>query len=234
MNIKQKLIMAFALIASLPVLLVAVWIILNVRNEARETFIDSSGREIRQVENAMQLFFEGISQNVAYLAEHPQLQNIDAHLKRYLSSDAAQVAMGEQDQRLFDLFAGLARSHSAYAYLSLGTQEGGYVFWPGDPKLAGYDPRTRPWYKTAMAQPGKTLRTEAYYWAADDVVLVSTVRSFSNRLGSNGGVVNIDVSLKQLTDLIKQIKLGESGYLMLMEGNNTVLVDPHDPSHNFK
>jgi methyl-accepting chemotaxis protein len=43
-------------------------------------------------------------------------------------------------------------------------------------------------------------------------------------------VVNIDVSLKQLTDLVKQIKLGESGYLMLMEANGTVLVDPSDPS----
>ncbi|KAB0495649.1 methyl-accepting chemotaxis sensory transducer with Cache sensor [Pseudomonas vancouverensis] len=234
MNIKQKLTLAFAVIASLPVLLVAVLIILNLRNEAREAFTDSSAREIRQVETAMQLFFEGISQNVAYLAEHPQLQAIDGHLKRYLGSDAAQVPMGEQDQRVFQLFAGLAKSHPAYAYLSLGTEEGGYVFWPGDPKLAGYDPRTRPWYKTALANPGKTLRTDAYYWAADDVVLVSTVRSFSNQLGSHGGVVNIDVSLKQLTDLVKQIKLGESGYLMLMEGNNTVLVDPHDPSHNFK
>jgi methyl-accepting chemotaxis protein len=234
MNIKQKLILAFAVIASLPVILVAVLIILNVRHEAREAFIDSSGREIRQVENAMQLFFEGISQNVAYLADHPQLQGIDTSLKRYLASDAAQVSMGEQDQHLFQLFAGLAKSHSAYAYLSLGTEEGGYVFWPGDPKLASYDPRTRPWYKAAMAQPGKTVRTDAYYWAADDVVLVSTVQSFSNRLGTNAGVVNIDVSLKQLTDLVKQIKLGASGYLMLMEGNNTVLVDPKDPTHNFK
>jgi methyl-accepting chemotaxis protein len=234
MNIKQKLILAFTVIASLPVILVAVLIILNVRNEARETFIDSSGREIRQVENAMQLFFEGIGQNVAYLAEHPQLQNIDANLKRYLASDAAKMAMGDQDQQLFQLFAGLAKSHPAYAYLSLGTEDGGYVFWPGDPQLASYDPRTRPWYKTAMAQPGKTLRTDAYYWAADDVVLVSTVQSFANRLGSHGGVVNIDVSLKQLTDLVKQIKLGASGYLMLMEGNNTVLVDPAEPTHNFK
>ncbi|CAI8800345.1 MAG: methyl-accepting chemotaxis protein [Pseudomonas sp.] len=234
MNIKQKLILAFAAIASLPVILVAVLIILNVRQEARETFSDSSGREIRQVENAMQLFFEGISQNVAYLAEHPQLQSIDASLKRYMASDAAQMPMGEHDQQLFQLFSGLARSHSAYAYLSLGTEDGGYVFWPGDPKLSGYDPRTRPWYKTAMAQPGKTLRTDAYYWAADDVVLVSTVQSFTNRLGSNAGVVNIDVSLKQLTDLVKQIKLGDSGYLLLMEGNDTVLVDPNEPSHNFK
>lgn len=182
------------------------------------------------LDNAMQLFFEGISQNVAYLAAHPQLQGITGQVKRYLASDAAQVATGERDQQLFKLFEGLAKSHSAYTYLSLGTEDGGYVFWPGDPALASYDPRTRPWYKTAMAQPGKTLRTEAYYWAADDVVLVSTVQSFNDR----SGVVNIDVSLKQLTDLVKQIKLGESGYLMLMEANNTVLVDPNDPSHNFK
>ena len=230
MNIKQKLILAFAVIASLPVILVAVLIILNVRHEARDSFVDSSGREIRQVDNAMQLFFEGISQNVAYLAAHPQLQGITGQVKRYLASDAAQVATGERDQQLFKLFEGLAKSHSAYTYLSLGTEDGGYVFWPGDPALASYDPRTRPWYKTAMAQPGKTLRTEAYDWAADDVVLVSTVQSFNDR----SGVVNIDVSLKQLTDLVKQIKLGESGYLMLMEANNTVLVDPNDPSHNFK
>ena len=230
MNIKQKLILAFAVIASLPVILVAVLIILNVRHEARDSFVDSSGREIRQVDNAMQLFFEGISQNVAYLAAHPQLQGINGDVKRYLASDAAQIAPGERDQQLFKLFEGLAKSHSAYTYLSLGTEDGGYVFWPGDPALASYDPRTRPWYKTAMAQPGKTLRTEAYYWAADDVVLVSTVQSFNDR----SGVVNIDVSLKQLTDLVKQIKLGESGYLMLMEANNTVLVDPNDPSHNFK
>ena len=230
MNIKQKLILAFAVIASLPVILVAVLIILNVRHEARDSFVDSSGREIRQVDNAMQLFFEGISQNVAYLAAHPQLQGINGQVKRYLAGDAAQVATGERDQQLFKLFEGLAKSHSAYTYLSLGTEDGGYVFWPGDPALASYDPRTRPWYETAMAQPGKTLRTEAYYWAADDVVLVSTVQSFNDR----SGVVNIDVSLKQLTDLVKQIKLGESGYLMLMEANNTVLVDPNDPSHNFK
>ena len=89
MNIKQKLILAFAVIASLPVILVAVLIILNVRHEARDGFVDSSGREVRQVENAMQLFFEGISQNVAYLAAHPQIQAINADVKRYLASDAA-------------------------------------------------------------------------------------------------------------------------------------------------
>lgn len=212
MNIKHKLTLAFAAIAGLPVILVALLVILNLRDDARQGFLDSSGREIRQVDNAMQLFFEGLSQNVDYLASHPLLQSVDSGLKRYISADAAQVSESEQDRALFQLFAGLAASHPAYAYLSLGTQEGGYSFWPGDPNLANYDPRSRPWYKRAMAAPGKALRTEAYYWAADDVVLVSTVRSFANQLGQQGGVVNIDVSLKQLTGMVRQIKLGESGH----------------------
>jgi hypothetical protein len=74
------------------------------------------------------------------------------------------------------------------------------------------------------------VRTGAYYWAADDAVLVSTVRAVANQLGNPGGVVNIDVSLKGLTEIVKQIKLGESGYLMLMENNGNVMVDPATPA----
>ena len=234
MNIKQKLTWAFAIIACLPVVLVATLVVLNLRSDAKDNFIDGSGREIRQVSNAMQLFFDGISQNVEYLANQPLVKTADASVKSRVSADAANIPDTEIDTKLFDLFAALAASHPAYSYVSYGLASGGYAFWPGDAKMANYDPRVRPWYKTAMANPGKTVRTEAYYWAGDDAVLVSTVRAVANQLGAQGGVVNIDVSLKQLTEIVKQIKLGESGYLMLMENNGTVLVDPKQPEHNFK
>ena len=234
MNIKQKLTWAFAIIACLPVVLVATLVVLNLRSDAKDNFIDGSGREIRQVSNAMQLFFDGISQNVEYLANQPLVKTADASVKSRVSADAANIPDTEIDTKLFDLFAALAASHPAYSYVSYGLASGGYAFWPGDAKMANYDPRVRPWYKTAMANPGKTVRTESYYWAGDDAVLVSTVRAVANQLGAQGGVVNIDVSLKQLTEIVKQIKLGESGYLMLMENNGTVLVDPKQPEHNFK
>ncbi|QVM96158.1 methyl-accepting chemotaxis protein [Pseudomonas sp. B21-012] len=234
MNIKQKLTWAFAVIAGLPVILVATLVVLNLRSEAREGFVDGSSREIRQVANAMQLFFEGISQNVDYLAAQPLVSATGGEVKKYLGADAAQIALGEHDKKLYDFFASLAASHPAYSYVSYGLSDGGYAFWPGDAKMANYDPRQRPWYQAAMATPGKTLRTDAYYWAGDDAVLVSTVRAVANQLGNPGGVVNIDVSLKQLTEIVKQIKLGESGYLMLLEDNGNVLVDPRDPGHNFK
>ena len=234
MSIKQKLTWAFAVIAGLPIVLVATLVVLNLRGEARDGFLDGSSREIRQVSNAMNLFFQGITQNVDYLASLPQVTGAGETIKKHISADAAQIAPGEQDKALFELFTRLANSHPDYAYVSYGLKDGGYAFWPGDPSMSNYDPRTRPWYQAAMANPGKTLRTAPYYWAGDDAVLVSTVRSVANQLGNPGGVVNIDVSLKGLTEIVQQIKLGESGYLILMENNGNVMVDPRDASHSFK
>ena len=233
MNIKQKLTWAFATIAFVPVILVAIVVILNVRSQATHNFKDSSSREIRQIENAMKLFFDGITQNVAYLARHPEIINA-GELKSYVSADAASVPLPEANQALLAVFDRFAKTHPTTAYLSVGRPDGTYGIWPDDPKLSNYDPRVRPWYKAGMASPGQTVRTGAYYWAPDDAVLIGTVSTIQGANGQPAGVVGVDVSLKQLTDLIKQIKLGESGYLMLVEKSGNVLVDPADPAHTFK
>jgi methyl-accepting chemotaxis protein len=233
MNIKQKLTWGFAVIACLPVIVVAVLVIFNLREAARADFVDNSGREILQIDNGMKQFFDGISQNVEYLAKDPRIV-VAGDLKNYSSADAAQIPLTENNQRLLDIFEGFAKTHPSTAYLSLGLSDGGYASWPNDPKIANYDPRQRPWYKAAMAAPGTTVRTDAYYWAPDDVSLIGTVRSVTDAAGKVVGVVGLDVSLKQMTELVKNIKLGNSGYLMLIEANGNVLVDPSDAKHNFK
>ena len=233
MNIKQKLTWGFAVIACLPVIVVAVLVVYNLREAARADFVDSSGREIRQIDNGMKQFFDGISQNVEYIAKDPRV--IAArHLKNYSGADAPQLPLTETNERLLEIFEGFAKTHPSTAYLSLGLSDGGYASWPNDPKIANYDPRQRPWYKAAMAAPGTTVRTDAYYWAPDDVSLIGTVHSVTDAAGQVVGVVGLDVSLKQMTELVKNIKLGDSGYLMLIEANGNVLVDPSDAKHNFK
>ncbi|AKJ99245.1 methyl-accepting chemotaxis protein [Pseudomonas sp. Cab53] len=233
MNIKQKLTWAFATIACLPVILVAVLVVLNLRDAAKTNFLDSSGREIRQIDNGMKMFFDGISQNVEFFAKDPRIVSAKG-LKNYSSADAAQIPLTETNQQLLAIFDGFAKSHPTTAYLSLGQNDGGYASWPDDAKLSNYDPRVRPWYKAALASPGTTTRTDAYYWAPDDVTLICTVHTVTDANGKVIGVVGLDVSLKQLTELVKAIKLGDSGYLMLIEGNGNVLVDASDAKHNFK
>ncbi|CAI8879332.1 methyl-accepting chemotaxis protein [Pseudomonas jessenii] len=233
MNIKQKLTWAFATIACLPAILVAIIVVLNLRNAAQANFLDSSGREIRQIDNGMRQFFDSISQSVEYLAKDPRIVSATG-LKNYSGAEAAQIPFPEINQQLLGIFERFAKSHPTTAYLSLGLNDGGYATWPDDPKMAKYDPRVRPWYKAAMAAPGATVRTEAYYWAPDDVSLIGTVRTITDSSGTPVGVIGLDVSLKQLTELVKNIKLGKSGYLMLVEANGNVLVDPSNSKHNFK
>ncbi|TFY84719.1 methyl-accepting chemotaxis protein [Pseudomonas nabeulensis] len=233
MNIKQKLTWAFAAIACVPVILVAVLVVLNLREGAQANFLDSSGREIRQIDNGMQQFFDGISQNVEYVAKDPRVVAAK-DLKNYAGADAAQIPLTPTNKELLAIFEQFAKSHPSTAYLSLGLADGGYASYPDDTRLNNYDPRVRPWYKAAIAAPGKTVRTGAYYWAPDDVVLIGTVHTVADATGNLLGVVGLDVSLKQLTELVRNIKLGDSGYLMLVEANGNVLVDPSDAKHNFK
>ena len=87
MNIKQKLTWVFAAIACLPVVMVAVLVVLNLRSAAQANFLDSSGREIRQIDNGMKQFFESIRQNVEYLAKDPRIASVKG-LKNYTAANA--------------------------------------------------------------------------------------------------------------------------------------------------
>ena len=233
MNIKQKLTSLFTVTACLPVILVAGVVILNIRSQATDDFLDGSGREIRQIDRNIQQFFTGIQQNVEYLTQDPALARLTS-LKNYTAADAAQTPLPEAAKQTLEGFTRFAKSHPNTAYVYLGLSDGSYVSWPDDPTLASYDPRVRPWYQTGMANAGQTVRTAAYYYAKDNATSIGVVRTLDDAKGAPRGVLGVDISLKQLTELVKSITLGQRGYLMLVEDNGNVLVDPRDPSHNFK
>ncbi|MFK0270479.1 methyl-accepting chemotaxis protein [Pseudomonas asiatica] len=233
MNIRNKLTLAFATIACAPVLLVAAIVLMNARSQAEAGFVDSTGREMRQIENAMMLFFDGISQNVNDFSTRAEVVSTQP-LKDYTSDSAASIALSPEHQHLAQIFDHFAQSHPGTAYLSLGREDGTFATWPEDPQRHSYDPRQRPWYQLAMSQPGKVMRSGAYFWPADNAILLSTVRTFSDASGKPAGVFALDVSINQLTDIVRKIKLGNTGYLLLIEGNGNVLTDPSDDTHNFK
>ncbi|PPS62083.1 chemotaxis protein [Pseudomonas sp. BRM28] len=232
MNIKNKLVLAFVLVAFIPVTVVAVVSVMNIRTQAVEQFIDGSTREIRQIDGNMRQFFDGMQQNVDQMSADPVYSAVQT-LKDYRAADAASQPLPAPAQGVIDSFARFGATHPAAAILSIGLEDGTYAKWPDDPQLANYDPRQRPWYKAAMASPGKTVRTPAYYYDKDDVALVGTARAMLDGAGKPRGVFVVSVSLKNLTELVKSIKLGQSGYVMLIE-DGVVLVDPRDDGHSFK
>ena len=237
MNISKKLKLAFASAIAVPLVIIAVLVITEIRYQALENFAQMSGREALQVDNGISMFFAEIEKNVDYLSSHPQVLDAKSDVQTYLQSDS-KVKLdhinGSNTERLvFDLFDHFAKTHPGLAYVYMGNEQGGYVQWPAGEVTANYDPRVRPWYKRAKAANGNTVRTNAYYWALDDLVIVSTVKAIK-QAGEFIGVQGMDVSLQGLTDIIANIKLGETGYLMLVEDSGNVLVDVNNADYRFK
>lgn len=237
MKIRTKLILAFIALAVLPIVIISAVVVTHLRQQAEESFQENTTREIRQIDNTMQVYFDAIDKSVHFLASHPLMIQVDTSITNYLTSPEVVMTpdkAGGVEQEVFELFNHFAATHSGLAYVYMGTTEGAYIQWPLGSVSARYDPRQRPWFQAAMAQPNMPVRTSAYYWEPDDAVIVSTVMSTANQLGRQGGAIGLDVSLGQLTAMVREIKLGETGYLMLLEASGNILVDAANPEHNFK
>lgn len=237
MKIKTKILAAIALSVSLPIAVVSSYSIYSARTIALHNFEDSSSREIEQISNTLETFFTSIEYNVDFLAQNALVRDNSVSYTNFITPNpdfVSHEAMGGKEAALFQMYERFGNTHPGVAYAYMGNSDGAYISWPYVPFNDSFDPRTRPWYRAAMNNPGEIVRTGAYYWKGDDATYVGTVKTITDQNGQIIGVQAIDVAVDQLTDTVKEISIGEEGYLILIEDNGTVLVDARQPENNFK
>ncbi|WP_375056169.1 methyl-accepting chemotaxis protein [Zobellella sp. DQSA1] len=238
-SIKTKLLAAFLCTTLLPVLIVVALTLRNVNLDAKQRFAEASSLDIAIINQAFGNFFDTVGHMVSMMADYPILgQTREGAISTYFNEGRkpAEVAManGGREQRLFELFSAIGNNNPTLGYVYMGDRHGGYMEWPGSSDYGNWDPRKRPWFDLARDGNYKLVRRDAYYWEGDDSVYVSLLKGFKDERGEFEGVVAVDVSLKALTDMVQQIRFGETGFIMIVEGNGNVLVDGGNPGNNFK
>ncbi|MEO8641269.1 methyl-accepting chemotaxis protein [Pseudomonas sp.] len=113
---------------------------------------------------------------------------------------------------------------STFTSTYLGSADGSFAMRPKDELPAGYDPRTRPWYKDAMASGGTTL-TEPYLDASTHQLMV-TIATPVNPGNQSRGVVGGDLTLDNLAKMVSSLELGGIGYAFLVSADGTILAHP--------
>ncbi|MDX5373334.1 MAG: methyl-accepting chemotaxis protein [Pseudomonadaceae bacterium] len=109
---------------------------------------------------------------------------------------------------------------STFAFTYLGSAEGAFTMRPDEQMPEGYDPRTRPWYKDAMAA-GRSTLTEPYVDAATSKLIIT----IATPAGSSG-VVGGDLSLDTLVQIINSLDFDGIGYAFLLSADGKILVHP--------
>ncbi|MEG0260796.1 MAG: methyl-accepting chemotaxis protein, partial [Lysinibacillus sp.] len=238
-SFKAKLLIYSLLLALLPMTLIGILVNSEVRDSTEKDYIQFSEREIKQVDNALSIFFNSIRENVMSLATNPTVLNADDSLTSYVDiTDSKLLEMtpsknGEKEKAIYDVFAQFGKTHPDAAYVYMGTAETGYVQYPELATAPNFNPTDRPWYTTALENPGQVHVTSAYAAAGAEGTIVSNVVTLE-RDGKPFGVLGVDVSLDGLTSIINDIKIGKNGYVMLIQEDGTILANPANPKLNFQ
>jgi len=233
MRMRQKLIASFVLTVIVPILAISIVSISQTKTESLERFIDSSNSEIRQVENTFNLFFDQMKNNARFLAQSSTVTSVSKNTSTYFDAEKMMDprSAGREEAEIFELFESFGQTHEELLFVYLGTQYGGFIQYPAEP-LGNYDPRKRPWYKQVTQNPSEVIVTEPYQGVTGQAMV--SVATAIKKSGQTIGVQSLDVTLSTLTDIVSNIRLGETGYLMLLDGQGTVLADPKNPDNNFK
>ncbi|KQO30622.1 methyl-accepting chemotaxis protein [Pseudomonas sp. MDMC216] len=136
-----------------------------------------------------------------------------------VESTAQSISNDSEPDRVVKLLEQKALT-SSFAFTYLGTESGGFTMRPDEQMPADYDPRTRPWYKDALAAGGTTL-TEPYVDAATGELIITIATP-----ARPAGVVGGDLSLQTLVNIINALDFDGIGYAFLVSADGKVLVHP--------
>ncbi len=236
LSLRTKLLLSLLASSIIPIVLICVVLGIKVKNSSMDTFFNNAGIELSHIEKAISIFIDETKANTAMMAKHPAVLAADDSLNSFIDktepSSSAQLTAGPVERAILDLANDLADTHQSYVAVYLGTKFGGFAMSGTDTLPPGYDPRKRPWYKEALDHQGIPLISKAYPSTTGSVVITATESVQDN----NGvlGVVGVDVTLDGLTQFINTIKVGKTGYVLLVQDDGVILADPRVSDNNFK
>ncbi|ADU63374.1 MAG: methyl-accepting chemotaxis protein [Pseudodesulfovibrio sp.] len=198
---------------------------------------NSAEGQLEHIDGTISMYMQEALNNTVMMAKDPRVLRIDEILTSYIDRKEDRVdvtpwpedTLGREIRGFYQMILG---SHASYKDCYVGTANGSFIIGGNDPMPGGYDPRARPWYKEAAAQPDKAIVSKAYVSTTGDA-MVSTAKAVQGD-GKIVGVAAMDISLSQLTKLITSIKLGKTGYVMLVQDDGVIIADPKNPNNNFK
>lgn len=234
-SIRTKLLLAIDSVLLAVIILICAVIGNRLYTKSYLQFDKLTSQHISAIETAIDIFMKNAEMSVEMLSENPSLKNADRTIYNYTEeakSFAVNTHNGKSEREILSLFDSMTKTHPEFQVIYMGMKWGSHVSTNRNVS-SGYDPRTRPWYKAAEASGGKTVITDAYV-SINGKPTITFARTVHSDDGEIIGCVGIDVSLEDLTSIIREIRIGESGYCMLFQNNGLILAEPKHTEFNFK
>lgn len=206
LSMKGKLLTSFVAILLVPTLAVGGISYQTTKNKVEQQMIQGASENVALLDQIVNKAIEPVMKDVDYLSQ--RIRSKDFH-------GAESPLVREQ----LDQFQAL---HPELETTYVGTESGLFVRSP-DAKV-DFDPRTRPWYKDAMNKKGQVIITDPFVSIATGHVVVTVAKMTKD----GTAVVAGNVDLKKLSEIINKVKIGQQGYVYVLDKTHKYLSHPSE------
>jgi PAS domain S-box-containing protein len=211
---------------------------LIIGSSTRANFREVALAQMKTSEMSTTLFFEQTWQLLSSLCVDPLIRSAAGKLTVYTEKANGAVPdpsrYGRDELAIAKRFSYVKDTANRITQIELGTADGGYVMFPPSRRMAGYDPRKRPWYENALRASGDRAKTDARLTSDGKNIVVSLVQRVLGPGGEVAGAASISISLTDLSSIIANTRIGYGGYVLLFQDDGVLIVDPKHPEFVFK
>jgi methyl-accepting chemotaxis protein len=206
-TIKKRLIISFAIILLIPSLAIGGFSYLTAKGTVDDQMLQTANENVNLLNSTITKFIQ------------PQIDNIEYFAA---SINPSMYEVGKEPMIRTVLMAPFMKSHPEISNIDYGTPSGFYINAMNKKMAADYDPRKRPWYQDAMAAKGNVVVTTSYVSKTTGDYVIGFVKVTND----GSGVIHFEVKLATIAEITKNIKIGNAGYLYILDRNSTYMVHP--------
>lgn len=209
LGLRGKLMIIFILVITIPIVVLGAGAYLTSTSVVKSQFEELTKSLGDEVNRAIDTYFHSFEESVEYMAKESNVQSIYSNL----------------DSRIWMLksFENYINNYTDVANIYLGTEKGDMFVYPKATLPPGFDPRKRDWYIEAVKN-NKTTWIDPYIDTATKEIVISVGVPVYDTRNKLIGVLGIDIKLETLSDIITNIKVGQTGYPILYDREGIILV----------
>ncbi len=215
MKLKWKITILILLVLALPVVVIITYSTLNYG----DTLKDKAAQIIQVNNEKLADFFSQYISDLkrvgSTIASDPDVLNITNK-------------SNEDTERMYSNLQNYFEQYEEFIAVYVGTKNGDMFMRPVESEKqlpADFDPRTRPWYKDAVAKPNEVIITDPYIDVVTKDTLVTVSKAVKNTKGEIIGAVGIDLYMAKISEMLKK-DLGFKETLFVINNKGVIIFHP--------
>ncbi|WP_099187160.1 methyl-accepting chemotaxis protein [Tepidibacter mesophilus] len=203
-KIGSKLILVFILLITMSLSALGITSYFKSTVILKENLKDNSFQMIQQIQENITTFIEENEFNIIQMSHDPNVQQIISH--------------PDSQTWMMETFKTYKEAHPFVESIYLATANSDMYLYPQYDLPEGYDPVEKDWYKNTLTK-NDMVWEKPYKDIATEKMVITVYIPVYNTYNNDElvGVLGVDISLENFSTKINRLKLGKSGYAVLVD-----------------